>query len=162
MSTILFNGKTYNSVEEMPANERQAFEQVSKMFVDENGNGIPDFLEGDLVQNVLAAHSTKTQISVNGKTFHTLEDLPPDLRQSVDTAFQLLAKSGVLSAEPAVKQTPPISQEVTQSKPFLSQQTASAIEEEPARNIFSLVLGGIVLCFAVVSATIAILYFAGR
>ncbi len=50
MATIIFNGKTYNSLEEMPANERQTYEQIANMLVDKNGNGIPDFLEGDLVQ----------------------------------------------------------------------------------------------------------------
>ena len=45
---IIFNGKTYNSLEEMPANERQAFEQMQQIFVDANGNGIPDFMEGDI------------------------------------------------------------------------------------------------------------------
>ena len=52
---IMFNGKTYNSLEEMPANERMAYEQMQKIFVDANGNGIPDFLEGDIAKNVMTA-----------------------------------------------------------------------------------------------------------
>jgi len=159
--TIIFNGKTYNDINEMPANERQAFEQMSQMFVDANGNGIPDFLEGDVVQNVLAAHSTKTKISVDGKTYHTLEDLPPELRQSVDSAFQMLSTMGVFQNMPAAK-TPPISREPQfESKPFEPQGSA-VIEEEHGRNTFTLVLGVIVLCFAIVSVTIAVLYFTGR
>ena len=55
---ILFNGKTYNSLEEMPAKERQAYEQIRKIFVDANGNGIPDFLEGDIVKNVITAFTS--------------------------------------------------------------------------------------------------------
>jgi len=39
---IIFNNKTYNSLEEMPANEREAYESMFKIFKDENGNGIPD------------------------------------------------------------------------------------------------------------------------
>lgn len=30
MPVILFNGKTYNSIEDMPANERKAYEQISE------------------------------------------------------------------------------------------------------------------------------------
>ncbi|RIK48355.1 MAG: hypothetical protein DCC59_15295, partial [Chloroflexi bacterium] len=83
MPSVIFNGKTYNSIEDMPADERKAYEQVSQILVDKNGNGIPDLLEGDMAQNVLAAHSTGMHVTVNGKVYRTLEDLPPDLRQSV-------------------------------------------------------------------------------
>ena len=31
---IIFNGKTYNSIDEMPVNERQAYEQMSQIFKD--------------------------------------------------------------------------------------------------------------------------------
>lgn len=161
MPTIIFNGKTYNSIEDMPAGERQAFEQMSQMFVDKNGNGIPDFLEGDMVQNVLAAHSTKTKVSVDGKTYHTLEDLPPELRQSVDSAFQMLSNMGILQGMPEA-QTPPVNSEPQfESKPFEPQGSA-VIEEEHGRNTFTLVLAVIVLCFALVTVTIAVFYFMGR
>ena len=162
MPTINFNGKTYNNIDEMPANERQAFEKLSSLLVDANGNGIPDLLEGDMVQNVMAIHATKTSINVNGKTYHSLEDLPPDLRQSVDGAFQFLSKMGIANAIPDV-QTPAIHQEPqAKSKPFLAQESPSAIEEESGRSTFSIVLISIVLCFAVVAATIAIFVFINR
>lgn len=162
MPTIIFNGKTYNNVNEMPANERQAFEQMSKMFVDANGNGIPDFLEGDVVQNVLAAHSTKTQISTEGKTYHTLEDLPPDLRQSVDSAFQMLSNMGILKDLPeAQTQTPSNRAPRFESKPF-EPQGSTVLQEESGRSTFALVLGGIVLCFAIVVVTFGIIYFMNR
>lgn len=163
MPTIIFNGKTYNSIEDMPANERQAFEQMSQMFVDKNGNGIPDFLEGDMVQNVLAAHSTKTSINVNGKTYHSVEDLPPELRQSVDGAFQMLSNLGILQGMPeAQTPTPPVSREPQfESRPFVPQGSA-VIEEENGKSTFPLILGGIVLCFAVIVVTIGVLYLMNR
>ncbi|MBL8062130.1 MAG: hypothetical protein JNK32_03860 [Anaerolineales bacterium] len=162
MPTIVFNGKTYNSIEDMPANERQAFEQMSKMFVDQNGNGIPDFLEGDMVQKVLAAHSTNMHVSVNGKTYHTLEDLPPDLRQSVDGAFQILSSMGMLSNLPET-QSPQVQREAQiESKPFVAPQSSAVIEEDRGSNLFPLIIGGIVLCFALAVAAIAVFYFMGR
>lgn len=156
MSTINFNGKTYNSIEEMPANERQAFEKLSSLLVDANGNGIPDLLEGDMVQNVMAIHATKSSISVNGTSYHSIEDLPPDLQKSVNSAFQFLSKTGIAN-DALHLQTPAMSQ----SKPYIAPQ-ASAIEEENGRSTFSIVLISIVLCFAVVAATIAIFVFINR
>ena len=153
MQTIIFNGKTYKSIEEMPVNERQAFEQMSKMFVDANGNGIPDLLEGDLVKNVITAHSTQTNINVNGQTYHSFNELPPELRQQVDGAFQMLSNMGILNGTP---ETP------AKSKPFIAPQTSSVMEEDRGNSVFPMVIGGIVLCFAIAVLTIAVLYFMGR
>lgn len=160
MPTIIFNGKTYNSVDEMPANERQAFEQMSQMFVDKNGNGIPDLLEGDMVQNVLATHSSQTHvIHADGKTYNTLEDLPPELRQRVDGAFQMLSNMGITSAAP---QTASVSREPRfESKPF-EPQGSTVIQEEGGRGSFVMILGGIVLCFAVIVVTVGALYLLNR
>ncbi len=49
--TIVFNGKTYNSVDEMPSDIRKAYEQVMSAFADNNQNGMPDVLEGMLGVN---------------------------------------------------------------------------------------------------------------
>ena len=158
MQTIIFNGKTYKSIEDMPANERQAFEQMSQMFVDANGNGIPDLLEGDVVKNVISAHSTHTSINVNGQTYTSFNELPPELRQQVDGAFQMLSNMGVLNGTPEAQP-----QEIqTRSKPSTAPQTSSVIEEDRGNSVFPMVLGGIVLCFAIAVLTIAILYFMGR
>lgn len=161
MPAIIFNGKTYNRIEDMPASERQAFEQMSKMFVDANGNGIPDFLEGDMVQNVLAAHSTKTQISADGKTYHTLEDLPPELRQSVDGAFQMLSNMGILKDPPEMQSKPFSREPEFESRPFET-KGSNAIEEERGTSTFTFVIAGIVLCFILTVAAIGIFYFLGR
>ena len=158
MQIIIFNGKTYNSIEDMPANERQAYEQVSQLLVDKNGNGIPDLLEGDMAQNVLAAHSNNAHVTVNGKVYHTLEDLPRDLRQSVDGAFKMLSTMGMLTT-PADTNTPP-PQAV--SKPFLPSQPSSAIEEDSRTGAFTYVILGVVLCFALAVAAFAAFYFMNR
>lgn len=158
MQTIIFNGKTYKNIEDMPANERQAFEQMTKMFVDANGNGIPDFLEGDVVKNVVSAHSAQTNINVNGQTYHSFNELPPELRQQVDGAFQMLSNIGVLNGTPEAP-----SQDVkARSKMSTESQTSSVIEEDRGNSVFTMVLGGIVLCFAIAVLTIAGLYFMSR
>lgn len=162
MPTIIFNGKTYHRIEDMPADERQAFEQMSQLVVDANGNGIPDFLEGDIVKNVVTAHSTQTNINVNGKTYHSFNELPPEMRQRVDGAFKLLSNMGLLDGVQD-SQTPPPSQEAqVTSKPFVAPQSSSVIEEEGGRSTFSMILIGIMLCFIVTAATIAIFILMNR
>jgi hypothetical protein len=161
MPTIIFNGKTYNDINDMPANERRAFEQMSHMFMDKNGNGIPDFLEGDMVQNVLAAHAAKTNVSVDGKIYHSLEDLPPELRQSVDGAFQMLSDMGILQGMPVAKTLSASREPQFESKPFMP-QGSPVIEEERGTNTFTLILGGIVLCSTLAAIATAVFYLVGR
>ncbi len=88
---IIFNGKNYNSLEEMPANERMAYEQMQKIFVDANGNGIPDFLEGDVAKNVMTAFTSV--INYDGKVYNTMDELPAEARQKVQDAFAKLNHS---------------------------------------------------------------------
>lgn len=157
MPKINFNGKTYNSVEEMPANERQAFEKISQLLVDKNRNGIPDFLEGDVVKNVVTAHSTQAHITVNGKTYTSFNDLPPEMRQQVDGAFQMLSNMGILQDTSSPADRP----STFESKPFEPQNSA-IVEEDSGRSNFVWVLSSIMLCLAIVVITIGALYLLNR
>ena len=165
MATIVFNRKSYNSLEEMPAQERKAYDQMMEIFADKNGNGIPDFMEGDMVQKVLAANSTSTSINISGATYHSLDELPPELRQSVDKAFKVITNLGIIPGVPAELQlqTPQASREpAVQSQPFVSREYASAIQEESGRSIFPMVLGGIILFFCLAAGVISIFFFMTR
>jgi len=163
---LTFNGKTYNSIEEMPANERQAFEKVSALLADKNGNGIPDFLEGDIAQKVLTAYSGN--ITINGQEYHSLEELPNDTKDRIRSAFGMLAKMGLVSPESTsatVTQVQSVHVEPKQtavSKPFAPAQTPSVMEEDRGSNIFVLVIGVVVLCFVLAVAAFAVFYFTGR
>lgn len=157
MPTIHFNGKTYNNLEEMPADEKQAYEQMMGMFVDKNGNSIPDFLEGDMVQKVISAYSTNPSIQVSGKTYHNLDELPPELRQSVDGAFKMLSKMGILDGTPnqtqntfeehASKHTVH-NEDYIKPTPFVSREYKPVIEEDKGSNplLWLLIVAGLVLC----------------
>ena len=158
MPTIVFNGKSYNHLDEMPADERQAYQQMMSMFTDENGNGIPDFLEGDMVKNVLSAYSTS--VNVNGETIRSLDDLPPDTRQSVEGAFQMLSKMGILPQSQSSAST--FSREPSfESKPFVP-QGSPVMEEDRGSGTFTWVIIGIVLCFAVTVGAFAVIYLLNR
>ena len=49
MPDIHFNGKTYHDIAEMPAMERQAYEQLMAIFKDEDQDGTPDIFQGDVI-----------------------------------------------------------------------------------------------------------------
>ena len=144
---IVFNNKTYNSLEEMPANERQAYEQMFQIFKDENGNGIPDFLEGDIAKNVSAAFTNV--VHFNGKVYNNLDELPPDARQKVQDAFAKLNQLGIVANLPADSSVRP-------SAPLLQQEPV--IEESGSKSWMLIVgfLAALLIC-AVVFAVITFL-----
>lgn len=99
---IIINGKTYNSLDEMPEDVRKQYEEVLSTLKDENKNHIPDAFENmtifadkgrdgmpdvfeNISSNVLVSGSTK--IIVDGKEFSSLADLPPDVRASYEQAM---------------------------------------------------------------------------
>ena len=120
---IMFNGKTYNSLEEIPANERQAYEQLQQIFVDANGNGIPDFLEGDVAKKVITAVSSV--VNYDGRTYNSLDELPPDTRQKVQDAFAKLNEMGIINPNAATQDSskhPAFDFAFQPSKPLIPQE----------------------------------------
>jgi len=166
MTIIMFNGKTYNSVDEMPEVEKQAYLEMMDMFTDKNGNGIPDFLEGDMVKNVLKMHSIKKG-SEDGM-YHSIDELPPELRQKVENAFQKLSQAGILtrlsSTTPQPVAQDPSPQPMMESKPYTppSYNPSSAIQEDKGPSPLVWVLIGVVLALCVIGAAIAIYLTAGQ
>jgi len=159
MKIISFNGKTYNSLEEMPVNERQAYEQIANMLVDKNGNGIPDFLEGDMVKNVITAFTSS--VSFNGQTYSGINELPPDVRAKVQGAFEKLSEFGIVE-----KDSPMMAQEKNAkigrepraiSRPFVSRENNPIIQEDPPSPAMLTIISVIfVLCLV---AAIAGIFF---
>ena len=43
---ISFQGKEYNSFEELPPEAKKAFEKLNKVLGDKDQNGVPDIFEG--------------------------------------------------------------------------------------------------------------------
>jgi hypothetical protein len=158
MPKIIFDGKTYNSVEEMPALQRQAYEQLSTMLVDKDGNGIPDFLEGDMVSNVITAYSRK--FSMDGTVYNNVNELPEDVRDQVKSAFEKISKLGIVPA--ATTQSNPFQAGQTPhfaSQPIASQEYPSVIQDGGGSKILPWVLAGIVLFFCLAIATVGVFYF---
>ncbi|GEM_PF-2128343 len=85
---IIFNGKTYAKAEEMPDDIRQAYREALAQFADADNNGIPDILEGRGPANVIAIQ--QTSLSVNGREYKSVSEMPPLLRGVVNFALRQL------------------------------------------------------------------------
>ncbi len=168
MTAIVFNGKTYNSIEEMPANERQAFEHLSAVFVDKNGNGIPDFLEGDMVKNIMTAYTTS--MNINGQMVGNVQQLTPEMQAKLQAALQKMSQLGIAPIPPMQAGTSqPVSPQVPQSpsftstEPSFSRDYSPAIQEEQGSNplVWWLLAGGLLLICALAAALGILLYLRG-
>lgn len=162
MATIIFNGKTYNALDEMSTEERQAYEQIANMLVDKNGNGIPDFLEGDIIKNVTSFYNAASSINVNGNVYNNLDELPPDVQSKVQNAFVKMADMGLVSKDSAMVHSAKHqiqNEPYATSKPFVSREYNPTIEEDKPNPIiwWIMICAAFMLCFAV--AAVGIFFF---
>lgn len=161
MPTITFNGKTYNSLEEIPEQERQAYQQLTDMFVDKNGNGIPDFLEGDIVKNISNIYTAASTIRFDGNMYNNLNELPPDVQAKVKTAFNQIAGMGWAQANVAETNTNSNVQNEAYGQPtkFVSREYNPVIQEEGGSNFKTWLLIGVAVlaCFGAIA--VAVLFF---
>ena len=99
---IVIDGKTYNSVDEMPDDVRRAYEEAMRavgsthaktvnplraqnnIFADANNNGTPDIMENSQVIHL----SGGMNLVVDGKSYHSVDELPPDARARYEQAMQ--------------------------------------------------------------------------
>ena len=100
---IVIDGKTYKSVEEMPEDVRRNYESAMSQLADndrnglpdtlgkfsdltdQNKNGMPDAFEG-MVSNIISS----TKIIADGNEYHSLDELPPDIRAKYEQAMGAL------------------------------------------------------------------------
>jgi len=105
---IVIDGKTYTSVDEMPPDIRQKYEQAMSALKDNNQNNIPDGFENtnifgdknnngipDVFENMpmTSAVSKAMNFIVNGQIYNNLEDLPPEARAKYEKAMGDLDKN---------------------------------------------------------------------
>lgn len=102
---IVIDGKTYNSVSEMPSEVRARYEQALRTLKDQDGNRVPDVLEGnnpladvdrdgvpDLLENTAGAPPVKNSLKVlvDGQEYNRIDDLPPEARAKYEQAIGAL------------------------------------------------------------------------
>ena len=76
-SRFTFNGVEYDNVEEMPPDARRAFERVSGLLEDTDGDGIPDIVQNEGEKTVIH----QATYTVNGVTYHSPDEMPEDVRR---------------------------------------------------------------------------------
>ena len=158
MPKIQFNGKTYNSIAEMPATERQAYEQLMVAFKDENQDGIPDIFQGDVVSNLIKAAAT-TNIVVDGKQVGGLNQMTQEQRIKLEKGMSVLKKVGIISEipnlnrgmHPSHPEAMPVwdDTEIRASKPLFQQK--STIQEDSGGSrliMIAFILVGLLACGA--------------
>jgi len=82
---IIFNGKTYSKVEDMPEEVRQAYQQALAYLADADKNGIPDVLERGGTGNVIAIQ--QSSISFNGREYKSVGEMPAIVRRLFEMAM---------------------------------------------------------------------------
>lgn len=164
MPKITFNGKTYNDLAEMPASDREAYEQLLAAFKDENQDGIPDIFQGDVVRNIIETISS-TNIVVDGKQIGGLNQMTQEQRIKLEKGMSMLKKLGIISEMPnlnrGIHPSHPTAlpvwddTEIRKSKPLFQQK--SAIQEDRGGTRF------IIIALALVSLLVcgagAVIYF---
>lgn len=135
MPQIHFNGKTYNDLAEMPATEREAYEQLMSIFKDEDRDGTPDIFQGNVVGNII---EVVKKASGDSEGAAALERMSPEMRARISKGIAKLYELGLISGPPDLPEEWPFSSsdkepswedaEIRPSKPIIPQQ--SAIQEE--------------------------------
>ena len=166
MPTIHFNGKTYNDLAEMPATEREAYDQLMSIFKDEDQDGTPDIFQGDVVGNIVEVVK-KTSGDPEGAA--ALERMSPLMRARISKGVAKLHALGLLTGHPDLPKEWPFpapeekpawdDNEIRASKPII--QSPSAIQEESGPR-WLLVFGILVaLAICVVGVAAFIIYNQG-
>jgi hypothetical protein len=108
---IVIDGKTYKSVDEMPADIRTKYEEAMRG-LDRDRNGMPDMLDGmnpledknkdgtpDSFEGLAALQGSvsnvmgSTKILVNGQVYEGLDQLPPEVRAKYEEAMGAMDKN---------------------------------------------------------------------
>ena len=149
MPQIYFNGKTYNDIAEMPAMERQAYEQLMSIFKDEDQDGVPDIFQGDIIGNIIEAATTT--VVVDGKPVSGLGEMTPQKREKVEQILTRLQRKGIISQVPDLSkrdQGPTWEDaEIHPSKPIIPSPSAIQDDRGSSRWLVTfLVLFGLLAC----------------
>ena len=171
--TIVFDGKTYNSVDEMPLDVREAYRQVIGIFADKNQNGLPDIFEGtgDVSTQNINIQGNSTAIIYDGKKYDSVDQLPPEARQKYEQAMGRLdadkdgipdfveSMIGASSASIKISSLAPSQQAFSQS-PAIPANSSSTIE--PENNSLRWLIIGVGLIIVLCLGAIGVWVLSGR
>ena len=97
---IEVNGRVYGSWDDLPEDLRQQL-AASGMMADEDGDGVPDVFQGTFP----AQAPQPSQFAVDGQTYGSIAELPPEQRAKVEAA--MAAWTGMVAPQaPAIPPAP--------------------------------------------------------
>lgn len=157
---IVFNGKTYNSIEEMPTEIRLTYETLMGVMADKNQNGMPDIFEGANT----TIQTSQASIIFNGQVYHNVDELPAEARTRYEQAMGKPdanhnglpdAFKGWMENQPAARAAPSLfaSEPAFPSTPEISSSNIEPEETDRRRLFISAALIGL-LCMGVIGAII--------
>jgi hypothetical protein len=162
---IVIDGKTYNSVNEMPPEVRARYEQAVRSLGDEDRDGRTDIFDAAPPAPVM---SGGMKFVVDGREYTSIEDLPPEARAKYEQAMGILDKNqdgmpdfleGMLGkafqtpAQPGAPATPA-------PRPALRiPQTASPTISPDTSNGWMLVITGGLLLLLCAAGAVGVWYF---
>jgi hypothetical protein len=82
---VTFNGTEYDSLEAMPPEVRQAYERALEM-AQKGSSG------GGQTPRINVKFSTRFRFVHDGKTYNSIDEMPPDVRQKYAAAMQKIDK----------------------------------------------------------------------
>jgi hypothetical protein len=164
-SRIVIDGRTYNSVNEMPADVRAKYEKAMKMLRDQNRDGRPDVFD---VSSSTQVVSNTMKFVVDGREYSSIEDLPPETRAKYEQAMSAVDKNqngipdfvedmmGRIPQGPAKTNT----SSATSPRPASrAPQSASPTISPDTSNGWMLVLAGGLLMLLCAAGAIGVWYF---
>lgn len=92
---IVIDGKTYDSVADMPEEVRRRYEEALRTLRDRDENRVPDVLE---THPDISRAAGGIKVVVDGQEIYSLDDLPPEKRAKFDQAIHALDdyRNGIL------------------------------------------------------------------
>ena len=175
---IVIDGKTYNSVNDMPPDVRRRYEaalgtldrnrdgtldmleNVNSLFEDKNKNGTPDAFDG-LTGNVVST----TKIVADGREYNSMDELPPEVRAKLSQAMGKLDanQNGVPDfLEGTLKSSMPgtsVDAVFEAPAPRRTQPTPVSVTEPGSTSGWAIAFAGLFLLVFCAAGVIGIWYF---
>lgn len=163
---IVYNGKEYSSLDELPPEAREAFERAGSALTDKNRDGVPDILEGrpgemNVSVTTLSQHDRK--IVFNGREYSSPDELPPEARAAYRQAMEQLDKDadGVPDLVQETFKLKTASPERRASLTFPTTSSVTSDEAAASSRRWIILLAGAVIILLGVALVLLFLLFAG-
>lgn len=162
---IVIDGKTYNSVTEMPSDVRARYEQATRGMKDVDRDGPQDVFDAAPPAPVV---SSGMRFVVDGREYNSIEDLPLEARAKYEQAMGALDKNlngipdfveGMLGMSPQTPAQPGMTATPAPRHASRVPQTASPTISPDTSNGWVLVLAGGFLLLLCAAGAAGVWYF---